>query len=254
MIYALYLLVTFGVLLFLYFEWQKSVVFHPRYYQDAALYDEHFRFVTTVSDGVELEGCVYEPKSFKATILYFGGRGQDSVGLLPKLAEFLGEYRIVTFNYRGYGKSGGKPSEKALLKDSLHIFEMAKKHFESPILFGYSLGSSVASYVASQKKVEKLLLVGAFTSLDELAKVRYGFSLPLLRYHFRTCEFLQKTEAKVVVVVVSKDDDVVPFENSKKLQNCSNAIEQFLVLERFSHVDLLWSEAIKIALASPDSH
>jgi len=239
-IYLLYLFLTAVLLFFLYFRWQYATLFHPRIYRQEA-FDERFRFLSvTTEDGVKLEGCIFEPESYRTTILYFGGRGQDSVGLLPKLSQCYGDFRIVTFNYRGYGKSEGTPDETHLLHDALLIYEKVQKNFGEADIVGYSLGCSIASYVASEKSVKKLFLIAPFASLETLVKDVYGFALPFLRYCFDTCAYLKKAKCEVHIFL-SRDDTVVPYENSKKLHACAHTIVE---LDELSHVEMLCDERV----------
>ena len=248
MIYALYLLVSAALGLFLYFRWQYATLFHPKLYREDA-FDERFRFLSVTSeDGIRLEGCIFEPKSYRCTLLYFGGRGQDSVGLLPKLSYCYPDFRIVTFNYRGYGKSEGKPDEKSIMQDALLVYEKVKKNFGEVELAGYSLGCAVASYVAANTDVKRLFLIAPFASLKSLVQDVHGFSLPLLRYRFDTCAYLARTTAKVHIFV-SRDDNIVPIKNARRLQKCA-ALEAFVELDSLNHVQILCSEKVMDALES----
>jgi len=151
--------------------------------------------------------------------------------------------RIFTFNYRGYGKSESNPSEVNLYSDALEVYEKVLKHYGEVELFGYSLGSSVASFLASKKDIKKLFIVGGFSSLGDLVKDKYGFRFPFLRYGFFTCKYLQESDAKVYIFV-SKDDNVVPFNDSFRLENCPKNLEKFVVLSGLNHVELLWSDEV----------
>ena len=240
MIYISYILLTLVILFFIYLEWQKSVVFHPKFFRDNSLYDERFKFLTIkTKDNVTLEGCVYTPKEFKKSLLYFGGRGQDSVGLLPKLAEIYGNVQIFTFNYRGYGKSEAKPTEEKLYSDALEVYDKVIKNYGNVSLLGYSLGSSIASYLSSKREIDKLFLIGAFTSMEELIKDTYRFRLPFLKYSFFTCKYL-KVNNQETYIFLSKDDKTVLFKNSKKLKNCPKNLKKFMVLEGLNHVEILY--------------
>ena len=244
----LYISVTVVLALFLYFRWQHAMLFHPLLYREDA-FDGRFRFLSVeTNDRRKLEGCVYEPENFKATLLYFGGRGQDSVGLLPKLSECYPEVRIVTFNYRGYGKSEGEPNERDILADALLIYERVTKSFGAVDLLGYSLGCSVAAFVASKKNPKKLFLVAPFTSLESLVEDLYGFRLPLIRYRFDTCAYVAKTESKIYIFI-TKDDDIVPFQNAKRLHKCA-VTGTFVELDGLNHIEILCSVEVVDAIAS----
>jgi pimeloyl-ACP methyl ester carboxylesterase len=175
--------------------------------------------------------------------LYFGGRGQDSVGLLPKLSEVFFDVRVITFNYRGYGKSQGEPSEQKLYDDALEIYKKVYKHYGDVVVLGFSLGSSIASYLASKTDIKKLFIVGAFSSLNDLIKDKYGFRFPFLKYGFYTCKYLQESDAKVYIFV-SKDDNVVPFNDSFRLENCPKNLERFVVVSGVNHIELLWHKDV----------
>ncbi len=242
MIYILYLIIVFVILFFIYLQWQKSVVFHPRYYRDMSLYDKSYTFLTVHNGNITLEGCVYEPEEAKKTILYFGGRGQDSVGLLPKLAEQLPSLRIVTFNYRGYGKSEGIPSEKSLLDDAVLITKKVQNRYEDINVVGYSLGGAIASYATLHvKEIRSLVLVGTFCSLDSLVKEKYKITLPFLQYHFFTCNFLEGIFVPVSILI-SKDDNMIPYSESKRLQRYVQNLLVYREVKHYNHVELLWSK------------
>jgi len=218
------------------------MLFHPRLYREDP-FDEQFRFLSiTTEDGVKLEGCVYEPKEYQATLLYFGGRGQDSVGLLPRLSKCYEDHRIITFNYRGYGKSEGKPDESSIKKDALLIYDKVVKNFGEVGVVGYSFGCAVASFVASKNRPKKLFLIAPFASLKSLTKDIYGFTFPLLRYHFDTCAYLSKVTSKIYIFS-SKDDNVVPIKNVKRLHDCAS-FTIFMELEDLTHVEILCDKKV----------
>lgn len=252
MIYTIYLLITAVLLVFLYFRWQYGMLFHPKLYREDD-FDERFRFLSIIAeDGVKLEGCIYEPRRYKRTLLYFGGRGQDSVGLLPKLSRCYPDFRIVTFNYRGYGKSQGVPNEKKILEDALTIYEKVVKNFGPVDIVGYSLGCAVASYVASKEHPKRLFLVAPFASLESLVQDVYGFVLPLLRYRFDTCSYLRETKSEVYIFI-SKDDNLVPYKNSKKLYECIADVGKIVELEGLKHTELLCDKRVIRAIVDHSS-
>ena len=243
MIYLLYFFITAVIVSFLYFRWQYSALFHPKLYREEP-FDERFRFLSVTSeDGVKLEGCVYEPQNFQATLLYFGGRGQDSVGLLPKLSKCHPSFRIVTFNYRGYGKSEGVVNEKNMMQDALLVYEKVEKNFGEVDLFGFSLGCSVASFVAANKNPKRLFLAAPFASLKSLVQDIYGFTLPLLRYSFDTCAHLKQVQSEVYIFI-SRDDNVVPYKNSQRLYACLGGSSDILEVEGLMHTEVLCDERV----------
>ncbi len=106
---------------------------------------------------------------------------------------------LFLFDYRGFGKSTGRPSEKGLNKDGLaactYLEEKEKIALERIVLHGHSIGAAVAIEVALQKKVRGLVIESAFTSTKDMAKGMALFALfsPLLPAHYNNIEKISAT-------------------------------------------------------------
>jgi len=121
---------------------------------------------------------------------------------------------------------------------------MIIKHYGSPHLFGYSLGSSVAAYAASKLPAKRVYLVGAFCSVASLAKYRFGFIPPLLRYRFSTCDYLKGCHGGVCLFS-SKDDNLVAYASVLELiDSAKDTLECVEVYSGLNHVELLWEESL----------
>lgn len=159
-----------------------------------------------VEKNVVLDG-VYR-KALKADaplILYFGSNGDNPTQFVTSV-ENLKDYDVVTYTYRGYGESNGSPSEEALFKDALTIYDTYAKN-KKIIVVGRSLGSCVASYVASQREVAGLVLITPFDSLLSVFKMSYPF-LPidyLLKNKFETEKYVPLVKSKIAVLEVEYD-------------------------------------------------
>jgi pimeloyl-ACP methyl ester carboxylesterase len=244
MIYLAFLIFTLCVLLFAFYQWQYFMVFSPVSYKEGEFVQGCELLSITTPDGVELEGVVYEPSDPHATLLFFGGRSHDSVGLINRLAQSYDGVRIVTFNYRSYGESGGEVSEKNLLNDGVYIAKLVQKHYGEFAILGFSLGSSVASFVASQHATQALFLVGGFDSICLLAKQRYHIGWCwLYRYKFNTQEFVKKVEAKTLLFV-SKDDEITFIDNARNLKKSIANLVWYEEFEGLSHKELLWDTRV----------
>jgi len=248
MIYIIFLLFTFGILYFVFYQWQYHMIFSPLYYREDIL-DNNFEMLSIkTDDGVELEGVIYKPKDANNTMLFFAGRAHDAVGTIKKLSYFYPDTKIITFNYRSYGKSGGKLNEQNINADALHVARLVEKNYGSFFMLGYSLGSSVASYVASISTCRALFLVGAFDSVEELAKVKYGFLknidlTNIFRYKFNTKKYVQNIDADTYLFV-SKSDETTYIKNARNLkQNIKNLVF-YEELENLNHKDLLWDDVV----------
>ena len=244
MIYIAFIIFTLLVLLFVFYEWQYFMVFSPVYYREEPLCAQCTLLSVQTDDGVELEGVVYEPKQCKNTMLVFVGRSHDAVALINRFAHLYPHTRIITFNYRSYGKSGGVASEKNFLKDGVHIAELVKKNYGDFYLLGFSIGSSVAAYVASKMPVKGVFLIGAFDSITALAKRKFAI-LPssVLRYKFSTEDFVHNVDAPTYLFV-SKADEIAYIENARALKEKIKNLVCYMELEGLSHKELLWDKRV----------
>jgi len=248
MIYIIFLLFTIGILALVFYHFQYFMIFSPTYYRDEELSDKYKILSITTDDGFELEGVVYEPKNFKATMLFFAGRAHDAVGTIKKLSYFYPDIQIITFNYRSYGRSEGKVNEQNINEDALHVAKLVEKNYGSFYILGYSLGSSVASYVASSSTCRALFLVGAFDSISELAKVKYKILNYLdlskvFRYKFNTKKYVKDIDADTYLFV-SKNDNLTYIQNARNLKSNIKNLVFYEELKDLSHKDILWDEKV----------
>ena len=246
MIYAVFFLFTFLILFVAFYQWQYFMVFSPTYIKERRLCEKCELLSIETDDGIELEGAVYEPLNAAGTLLVFVGRSHDAVALMQRLSEVYKNVRVIAFNYRGYGKSGGVANEKNILNDGLKIAQLVQKHYGDFYLLGFSLGSNVAAFVAKQHPTKALFLVGAFDSVTALSKEKYPKLCcieKLLRFKFPTDEYLRDVSAKTYVFV-SRDDETVPLKNAKKLKESVKNLALYSEFEGLSHKELLWDPKV----------
>jgi hypothetical protein len=178
----------------------------------------------TASDGLRSHGWwIPAPAPRGVAIVCHGNAG--SIENRIQLAAALREtgLSVLLFDYRGYGASGGKPSERGLYLDAEAAYEHATgaRGFDASrvIAYGESLGAAVAAELARRGEVGALVLESAFTSLADVGAKAYPF-LPvrlLLRSRFDTRAKLAEVEAPVLLVH-SPDDEIVPFAHSEGLR------------------------------------
>ncbi len=242
----LYLLAMFFVFIF-----QKRLFFSPRYYRNEDKLKDLEAFLTHLllpaEDETLLEGILYEPaEPSSKIILYFGGIQQDSVSLVEKFALHYPCMPFISYNYRGYGKSKGKPSESKLFEDAMHIYDDLIVRFdykpENIILMGYSLGSGVSSFLGSQRQVKEILLIAPYDSIYEVLKKKYPFSGIhwILRQKFPSIDFVPHIDVPVHIYAAS-DDKVVNIKHARMLKNYVNNLAGFYEYGNIGHNDILFN-------------
>lgn len=251
MIYIIFLLFTFSILYLFFYEWQYYMVFSPVYYREDDL-DENYEMLSLkTDDGFNLEGVVYEPKEASGTMLFFAGRAHDVIGTIKKLSISYPNTTIVSFNYRSYGRSEGVANEKNINADGLKIAQFVEEKYGSFYMLGYSLGSSVASYVASISTCRALFLVGAFDSIANVAKekfvVRSFFPMidlsNIFRYKFKNIQYVKKIDAPTYLFA-SKDDETTYIQNARNLRDNVKNLALYMELIDLSHKDILWNDTV----------
>ena len=251
MIYMIFLFFTIFILFFAFYQWQYFMVFSPTYYRDGDICTECKMLSLITKDGIKLEGVIYEPLNAKSTILFFVGRSHDAVGLINKLSQAYPKTRIITFNYRSYGKSQGRANEKNLLSDALEISTFVKKEYGEFYIVGFSIGSNIAAYVASKMKVKALFLLGAFDSIASLAKSKFvdRSFFPMIdlskifRYQFKTSDYVKEVEADTYLFV-SKHDETTYIQNARDLKESIKNLIYYKELENLSHKELLCFDTV----------
>ena len=245
MIYFAFVIVTLFVVALVFYQWQYFALFSPVYIQNRQGCSGCEEIDIYTPDGTKLEAMVFEPTNPQATLLFFLGRSDDAVALLPKLAPLYPECRLVAYNYRGYGKSKGEITEKALLEDAAYVGGVVLKNYDNVFFIGFSLGGALAAYAASQVSAKRLFLLGTFDSIDAIAKERFGEWLPnfLIRYHFPTKEFVSSVNTPVTLIG-SKQDRLVSFSRVQALQKVLKSTDEFVLYEDLAHQELLWDERV----------
>lgn len=194
-------------------------------------------------DGASINVLYFRAEQPVGIVVYFHG----NAGNLSKWGEIAPQFTsrnhdVIMMDYRGYGKSKGERSENAFYEDALLLYAKAMTlHPETNItVFGRSLGTTFATYVAAKHNPQQLVLESPFYSMERLVKKRYPY-LPvdaLLKYKFRTNHYMQSVHCPVTIIH-GTEDRVVPIASAKKL---FGAIPQknrsFITIENGAHNNL----------------
>jgi pimeloyl-ACP methyl ester carboxylesterase len=153
-----------------------------------------------------------------SALLYFGGNAEDVAGTVDTLIEAIPDHSLYLVNYRGYGGSTGRPTEAGLREDALAIYDELQRRHEDVAVMGRSLGSGVAVQLASERPVERLVLVTAFDSLADVAASHFPW-LPvrlLLKDRYESAARAHDVGARVLLVT-AVDDEIIPSARSDAL-------------------------------------
>jgi pimeloyl-ACP methyl ester carboxylesterase len=209
---SMVLLVYAGACLFLYLQ-QRHLLYFPAA-THVAVQDTNFNLR---NGGVVLRGWVLNPGRPRA-LLYFGGNGEALGAEREELATFFPRRTIYLLAYRGYGASDGEPSETALFSDALALFDDVRSRHAAVAVVGRSLGSGVATYLASRRPVERLALVTPFDSLAEVAQAHYPM-FPvhwLLKDRYESMRYMRQYSRPILVLRAGRDN-VVPAADTDRL-------------------------------------
>jgi len=196
----------------------------------------------TTRDDEQLDAWFIPASQARAVVLFCHGNAGNIAHRLDSIRLFhdLG-LSVLIFDYRGYGRSSGKPSEQGTYLDADAAWDYLLGERGIPpgkiILFGRSLGAAVAADLASRQGASAVILESAFTSVPDIAATLYPW-LPvrwLSRYRYDTGKKLAAIHSPVLIVH-SRDDEIIPFINGERLFAAANEPKQFLEL-RGGHND-----------------
>ncbi len=193
-------------------------------------------------DGETLVAWYGKAKPGQPTILYFHGNGGALEVRRERIAKYLARGRgMFMLSYRGYSGSSGLPSEAANVADAKLAYDTLIQEGVAPtdiIIFGESLGTSVAIQVAVGKKAAGLVLDSAFTSIADRASEIYPW-LPvrlLLKDRYDSAAVIGDVTVPVFILH-GEEDSIVPVAMGRKLFELANAPKEIVTLPGAGHND-----------------
>jgi len=226
---------------------QESLIFLPSILKQEHTYvmDWPYEEITLqTKDGAKLNGLHFKVENSKGVILYFHGNAGD-LQQWGQLTGFFVEkgYDVIVMDYRGYGKSTGKRSMENLYEDSELWYEFTKNHYsENEItLYGRSIGTTFATYIASRNQPKNLVLESPFYSLTEVVRSRFPI-LPvslLLHYKFPTYQFINKVTCPISIYHGTADE-IIAYEHGTRLfGSISQKNKRLIPVPEGGHNDLM---------------
>ncbi|MBM4152174.1 MAG: alpha/beta hydrolase [Kiritimatiellaceae bacterium] len=232
-------LTLYGTVVFWMWVKQERYIFRPKRY-DIPPEFERFRWDRDIA-GIRHQGWFID-KGKTNTVIYHGGNAEDLAGHCAVMMNGM-DANILLVNYRGYGHSEGSPGEKAMVADSIALFDLfcSEKNSQPSTVFimGRSLGSGIAVQVArARPQAAGLILVTPYESLTVLAKQRYPW-LPvklLLRHSFSAIEVAPHIQMPALVLLAELDE-IIPVESGRKLSEHLSGEKKIIALPT-GHYDI----------------
>lgn len=188
------------------------------------------------ADGLTLHGWYIYARNPRGTVLFLHGNAGNISHRLDSVAIFheLG-FNTFIIDYRGYGQSEGKPGEEGTYLDADAAWQhLVTERGDDPariVVFGRSLGGAVAAWLATKHKPAALIVESSFTSVAEMAAHLYPY-VPIrfiLRLRYPVIDFVSRITCPVLIVH-SRDDEIIPFAMGKALYKAAPGPKAFLEL------------------------
>jgi len=226
---------------------ENSFIFFPareiqRTPEEAGLLYEDVSFST--EKGIRLNGWYIPSPEAEITLLWFHGNAGNISHRVENLRLVHDRLKtnIFIFDYRGYGRSEGSISEEGTYEDARAALQYLrnKKSVDSKrlVLFGRSLGAAVATHLAIQEDALALILETPFVSIEAMARVVLPF-LPigaLLKTKYDVLEMIPRAKPPVLVLHGDRDD-VVPYDQGRRVFEAARAPKEFYTIRGASHND-----------------
>lgn len=199
----------------------------------------------TTQDGVVLHGR-YALRAFAFfNVLYLHG-SRGNLATRPAALRWLcfANANVLGLDYRGYGKSGGQPSEIGLSRDAEagYAWLSAQATPESIVVVGEGLGVGPACELARSRSLAGLVLISAFTKLPELAAAQYPYAPTswVVRSQFDNVSKIAAIAAPKLLIH-SRRDERVPFEMGERMFAAAAEPKSAFWIDQLEH-DAYWSQ------------
>ena len=241
----LILLAVYIIICLLMFIFQEKFIFFPEKLSNEHkfVFGQEFEEMTITSkDQKSLHGILFRSDTSKGLVFYLHGNA-GSLQTWGQLAEAYTDlnYDVFMPDYRGFGKSEGSISNQHQLYEDMQLAydEMKKRYSEdSIIVLGYSIGTGMATKIASTNHPKLLILQAPFFSLKDLMRRIYPV-LPtfILKYKFETNEYIRG--CKMPIVIFHGDqDEVIYYQSSIKLKKLLKQTDTVIILEGQAHNEI----------------
>lgn len=224
---------------FFFYNWHDEVSYNQ------LLKEESFEEIRIDNNGKLLDGWLkYNTNQDKSPLLiFFGGNAQNSSNtcysfLKNDIYKYFEGYNVMIIDYPGYGLSEGTTSDKTMFNAALKIYDYASNldyvDKDNIVILGYSIGTGVATYLASQRDVDGLILISpydeALSLYNDTFNIFHGPLKLLARYKFDSKYYAQSVNVSPLIIT-SYHDEVINYNLTLNLVKYFNAVEKTIVLD-----------------------
>lgn len=235
-----------GLMIFilLLYVFQRRLIYFPER-QIPLLQDYHATDMTIISlktkDNIELISW-YKPAAHSQTTLLLLHGNAGHIGYrMPLARQFINAgFGVLLLEYRGYGGNKGTPSEQGLYEDGRSALQFLYQRGIKPkqiILYGESLGTGVATKLATENPIGCVILQSPFTSLVSLAHFHYPWNIINPWDQFNSLARMKQIHAPLLVLH-GKRDPIVPFTEGLAIFNQANTPKKMFEFDKQGHNDL----------------
>ncbi len=240
--------VVIGVVL--YFT-QELFLFHGKklpanyifnYGEDAVFRENNI----TRKDGSNLNFLQFKPtdsNEIAGIVIYYHGNMQNINRYAPFVKIFtINGYEVWMMDYPGFGKTNGKRTEQKMLDDGQFIYDLAAKKVQkdSIIIYGKSMGTGIATYVAAHNNCKRVILETPYYSLKTVYD-DFTFIYPtkwMLRFQFPSYKNIPLIKAPITIFH-GTNDELISYANASRLNPLLKPIDEFVTIQNGGHNDLM---------------
>ncbi len=189
------------------------------------------------SDGVAIHAWFFPAEESHGAVVMSHGNAGNVANRVPHAQAFLDAgFSVLLYDYRGYGRSEGSPSEEGTYRDAEAAYDWVVANAgvapHRVVSYGESLGGGVALELARRREVGAVMLESAFTSIPDVGQRIYPWLPVRLMSRIVYDNAAKIAELRVPVLVIhSPDDEIVSYDFGEKLFQLANEPKQFLATE-----------------------
>ncbi|KTC76992.1 alpha/beta hydrolase [Legionella brunensis] len=195
----------------------------------------------TTTDGIHLNSWYKPALANRPTILYLHGNAGHIGYRMPLVRQFLAKgFGVLLLEYRGYGGNQGKPTEQGLYQDAeaaLNFLQQQDVAIEQIVLYGESLGTGVAIYMAIEHPVCAVILQSPYTSMTQVAYYHYPWIFIPPWDKFDSLSRISQLKSPLLILH-GESDAIVPYQQARELFANANEPKQLVSIPGKGHNDL----------------